>query len=97
MQPEESIEIKHSLARNIDAGPHRVILRFTVRHHNVQPIGRPALKNHDQPLGARTGLRRAHGRTSQKARHRRRPDDGQRAVAKKNATGNGHGKTAPSS
>ncbi len=90
MQPEESIEIKHSLARNIDAGPHRAILRFTVRHHNVQPVRRPALKNHDQPPGARTRLTRAHGRASQKARHRSRAHHGQRAIAKKNATSNGH-------
>ena len=97
MQPEESIQIKHGLAWNIYARPHRVILRLTVRHHNVQPVGRPALKNHDQPLGAGTRLSRAHGCTSEKAGYRRRADDGERTVAKKNPTSNGHEKAAPSS
>src|SRR5580700_853699 len=96
MQPEKSIKIEHSLARNIDARPHGVILRFAIRHHNIQTISRAALEDNDQPLGACTRLGRTHGSASQKARHRRRANHGKRAVAKKNSTSNGH-KTAPDS
>ena len=92
MQAEEAIEIDYGLARNVDAGPHRVILRLGVRHHDIQTVGGAALKDHDQPLGARARLSRAHSGASEKTRHRGRADDGKRAVAKKYATSDGHKK-----
>src|SRR5712691_4332229 len=90
MQAEESIEIKHIFARNIDAGPHGVILRLRMRHHNVQSVSRAALEDDDQAFVARARLRHAPCGTSKKARHRRRTDDGQRAVAQKDATSKCH-------
>src|SRR5271169_1186596 len=94
MQSKESVKIEHRLARNVDARTHRVILRLAIRHHNIQTVGRPALEDDDQALGARTWFSRAHSGASKKTRHSRRPNDSQRTVAKKNPTCNGH-KTAP--
>src|SRR5450631_2107914 len=90
MQPEEAVEIDHRLARNIDAGPHGVVLRFGVRDNDVQAVSGAALKNDDEALGAPAILYCAKGRASEKAWYRRRPDDGERAVAKEDATRNGH-------
>ena len=45
MQAEEPVEVDHRLARNVDAGPHGVILRLGVRNNDIQAIGRTALKN----------------------------------------------------
>jgi hypothetical protein len=91
MQPEESVQINYRLARNVDAGPHGVVLLLAMGDHNVQPIRRAALEDDDQSFGAGTGcLSRAEGRARKKAGHRRCADHGQRAVAKKNATSNGH-------
>ncbi len=90
MQTKESVQIDHRLARDVDVRAHRVILRLAVGNHNVQSVSRAALKNDDQPLCAQTRLSRAHGRTSEKARHRRRTGDRERAVANKNPASNGH-------
>src|SRR6202043_3978422 len=60
MQAKESVKIKHSLARYIDARPQGVILRLTVGHDDVQAVGGPTLENHDQPPGAQAPLSRAH-------------------------------------
>src|ERR1700688_1772161 len=90
MQAKESIKIKHVSTRNADAGPHGVILRLGMRHHNIQAVSRAPLENHDQPLVARGSLRRAPCSPSEKAWHRRGADHGERAVAKKNSTSNGH-------
>src|SRR5580658_783884 len=95
MQPEESIQIEHSLAWNINAGPHRVILIFAVRHDNIQTISRTALKDHDQAFSARTRFNRAHGSASQKARHGHSTDHGESTVTKKNPTSNGHKNSSP--
>ena len=94
MQSKEAVEIDHRLARNVDAGPHRVILRLGVRHDDVQSIGRTALEDHDQALGAARRFDSAESSARQKARHGRRADDGKRAVAKKYATSDGM-ETAP--
>jgi hypothetical protein len=96
MQAEEAIEIEHSLARNIDAGPHGVVLRLGVRYHDIQPIGRTPLKNHDQAPGARPRRSRAHRGASQKAWHGGGTDHGECAVTKKDATCDGH-RNAPGS
>ena len=90
MQSEESVEIDHRLSRNVDAGPHRVILRFGMRYNDVQSIGGATLENHDEPLGATAILNRTKGRSGKKAWNGGRPDDGEGAVAKKNAACNGH-------
>src|SRR6202158_3064112 len=90
MQPEKAIQIEHRLAWDVDAGPHRVILRFAVRDNDVQSIRSAALKNHDETLIARPGVGRAKGRACEKTRHRRRADDGKRAIANENATRDGH-------
>ena len=47
MQAEEAIEIDDRLSGNVDAGPHRVILRLGMRHDNVQAVGCAALKDYD--------------------------------------------------
>ena len=92
MQPEEAIEIEHILPRNVDTWPHRIVLRFAMRYDDIQTIRRAALKDHDQAFGTYAGLSRSHGGTRQKARHRRRADDGESAVTKKNAACNCHEK-----
>src|ERR1022692_1096372 len=90
MQPKESIKIEHSLARNVDARPHGVILRLGMRNHDVQTVGRAALEDHNQPLVARTRLSRTPCGASKKTWHRRGADDSESAVTKKDATSNGH-------
>jgi hypothetical protein len=55
MQAEEAVEIEHRLARNVDGGPHGVILRLGVRDDDVQSVGRAALEDDDQALGASAG------------------------------------------
>ncbi len=85
MQSEQAVEIEHRLARNVDAGAHRVVLRFGVRDDDVQPIGGAALKDHDQALRAATAFDSAKGGASQKTRHGGGADYGERAVAKEYA------------
>src|ERR1700719_706641 len=90
MQPEETIQIEHRLAWDVDAGPHGVLLRFAVRDDDAQPIRSAALKNDDQTLVAHPGVSRAESRACKKTRHRRRADDGQRAITNENTTCDGH-------
>ena len=52
MQAKESVEIDHRLARDVDARTHGVILRFTVRNYDVQPVRRATLEDHDEPVVA---------------------------------------------
>src|SRR5208337_1833884 len=92
MQPKETIEVEHRFARNVDAGPHGVVLGLGVRDHDIQTIGCAALKDHDKALVTRARLNRAHGCASQKAWHRSSADDCEGAVAKENATSDGHKK-----
>src|ERR1700733_8345134 len=94
MQSEESVEINDRLPRDVDAGPHRVILRFGVGHNDVQSMGGAAVEKHTEPLGSPAILNRAKGRSSKKTWHGGRPDNGEGAVAKKNAACDRH-KTAP--
>jgi hypothetical protein len=90
MQSEETIKIKHRFARNIDARPHRVILRLPVRHNDIQTVSGATLKNHHQALRARAWFSRAPCGARQKAWHSRRSDYGERAITKKNPTCDGH-------
>src|ERR1051325_10970220 len=89
MQSEEAVEIDHRFARNIDAGPHCIVLRFSVRNDDVEPVGGAALEDDHQALVARA-LDRAKGGARQKARDSGRPYDGKSAVAQEYATGDGH-------
>jgi hypothetical protein len=66
-----------------------------MRHHDIQTVGRAALKDYNQAPGAGTRLNRAPGGASEKTRNRGRADDGECAVAKKDATSDGHNKAAP--
>ena len=90
MQSKAAVEVEHRLARDIDAGPHGVVLRLRVRHNNVQPIGGATLKNDDQTPVARARIDRAKSRAREEARYGCRTDDGQCAVAKEDATCDGH-------
>src|ERR1700733_8020090 len=90
MQPKKTVEIDYRPARNVDAGPHRIVLRLGVRHHDVETIGCATLENYNQPLGASRRLGRPPCGTSQKAGHRRRSNDHETAVAKKDSTCNRH-------
>ena len=76
MQSEEAVEVDHRLARNIDAGPHGVVLRLGVGNYDVQSVGGTALKDHDQAFGASAILDGAESCAREKARHRRRADHG---------------------
>src|SRR5580700_3375745 len=94
MQAEESIEINHGLAWNVDAGPHGVILRLGVGNNNIQPVGRATLEDHDQALAACARFSRAPRGASQKTWHCGRSDDGECAVTKKNASSDRHKKNS---
>ena len=87
MEPEKSIEIEHRFSRNIYVlGAHRVILRLSVGHHDIQPIISGAtLEDHDQTLGPAAVLDCAEGRARKKARHGGGTDDSKRAITQKNA------------
>src|SRR5579863_4547230 len=90
MQPEESVEIENGTARNVDAGPQRVILRFTVRHYDVETVSRTPLKNHYQALVACARVRGSPCGASKEAGHSGRADDRERAITKKDSTCDGH-------
>ena len=90
MQSEEPVQVEDVVARNVDAGTHRVISALAMRHDNVQAIRSPALKNYDQPLGARAKFDRPKRSTCQKAWHSGRAHNCQSAIAKKYATSDAH-------
>ena len=50
MQTEESVQVDHRFAGNIDRRPHRVISGFAVWDHDVKAVGGAALKDDYQPL-----------------------------------------------
>src|ERR1700685_4734088 len=83
MQSEEAVEIDHRLARNIDAGAHGVIWRVGVGNHNVESIGRTALKDHDQAFVVGPWRDRAKRGASQKCGHRGCADQRQCAIPQK--------------
>ena len=88
MQSEESVEIDHRAARNIDGRPHGVIGRLAMRHDDIQSVGRAALEDHDQALVSRAGFDSRKSGARQKRRDRRGADNCERAVAKKNSARN---------
>src|SRR5258707_667435 len=87
MQPEESVEIDSRIGcatsglRNRDRRPHAVIVWLRKRNDDVQPVGRPALKQHHQLLLVRH--RRRRHRALQKRRHRAQPNHGDSALLQK--------------
>src|ERR1700677_3371038 len=50
MESEESIEIKHRVARNIDGRPHSVVGALVVGHDDVEAVGGTALEDNDKTL-----------------------------------------------
>jgi Protein of unknown function (DUF1800) len=87
MQSEKSIQIDNLLLRNSNRRPHLEIRRLGVWDDNIQPICRPALKDHHQLLPAHTGCGRLrHHRARQEARYRRRPHQSQRSVLQESST-----------
>src|SRR5215469_15591665 len=91
MQAEEAVEVEDVLARDVDAGPHRVVRALAVRHDDVEAVGRTTLKDDDQPLGTRAGFDCSEGGARQESRDGGCADDGQSAIAKKYAASDGHG------
>src|SRR5438270_2688044 len=90
MQPKEAIQIEHAQARNSDAGAHVVVRLLTMRHYDVQTVGRAALKENDQALRSwSSGFRGIH-RARKKTGNHAGTHNGQRAVLQKNSASNGH-------
>jgi hypothetical protein len=61
-----------------------------VGHDDVETVGGSALKDDDQPFVANAGIGCAKSGTRKKARQGSGSDNGQCAVAKKNASSDGH-------
>ena len=93
VQAEESVEIENVMARNIDRGTHGVIRSLAVGDNDVEAVGCAALKYDDQPLVLILRVGGISG-TSEKAWDGRGADNGHGTIAKKYATGDGHGKNA---
>src|SRR4029078_7572880 len=89
MYPREAVEIKHTAARDIDAGAHRIVGGFGVRDNDVQSVGRAALKDDDRALCIR-GLACTGSCAREKRRHSRRSNHSQCSVTEEYATSNGH-------
>ncbi len=67
MQSEETVKIEHGFPGNVDGRPHRIVRSLAVRHNNVQPVRRAALKDDDQSLVAQSRIGGAKRRASKKA------------------------------
>src|SRR6266852_5216508 len=87
MQPEESVEIDSRIGcatsrlRNRDRRSHAVIVWLRKSNDDVEPVGRPALKQHHKLLLVRH--RRRRHRALQKRRHRAEPNHGDSALLQK--------------
>src|SRR5712691_9301891 len=90
MQTEETVEIKHGAARDIDGGAHCVVRLLTVRHDDVKAVGGAALEDHDQSLIPRTRTGRAVSCASEKTRDGRRTNDSECAISQKYASRDRH-------
>src|SRR3974390_47443 len=93
MQSEEAIKIDDLVARNIDAGPHRIVRLLVIWHDDVEPVGRAALKQDPEPLVPACRLDRAQRSARQKARNRSGTNNGQCAITKKNSARDRHART----
>ena len=45
MQAEEAVEVEDVLARDVYAGPHRVVRALAVRHDDVEAVGRTTISS----------------------------------------------------
>src|SRR6185437_7824373 len=96
MQAKEAVEIDDrlgSVARtwNGDAGAQSVIRLLAMRHHDVQPISRTALKEHNKTFIARAGSRfRRINCTRKKAGNNTGSNKSQSAILQKNSASYGH-------
>src|SRR6185437_3591873 len=96
MQAKEAVEIDDrlsSVARtwNGDARAHSVIGLLAMRHHDVQPIRRTALKEHNKTVIARADSRfRRINCARKKAGNNTGSNKSQRAILQKNSTSYGH-------
>src|SRR6185312_1799981 len=96
MQAKEAVEIDDrlgSVARtwNGDARAHSVIRLLAMRHHDVQPIGRTTLKEHNKTFIARAGSRfRRINCARKKAGNNTGSNKSQRAILQKNSASYGH-------
>src|SRR6185312_8228830 len=96
MQAKEAVEIDDrlgSVARtwNGDARAHSVIRLLAMRHHDVQPIRRTALKEHNKTFIARAGSRFCRiNCTRKKAGNNTGSNKSQRAILQKNSASYGH-------
>src|SRR6185312_529326 len=97
MQAKEAVEIDDrlgSVARtwNGDARAHSVIRLLAMRHHDVQPIGRTTLKEHNKTFIARAGSRfRGINCARKKAGNNTGSNKSQRAILQKNSASDRHG------
>ena len=91
MKTKRPVQIENLVLRNRNRRPHGVISRFPVRHHQVQPVRRTALKQHHQLLAARLRTCNLRQHTSfQEGRDHSRAHQRHRAATHKNPTGNAH-------
>src|SRR5215467_771473 len=87
MQAEESVEIDHILARNIDARPHGVILFLAVRDDDVESVGCAALEDDDQAFWGCSVFDGSKRGTPEEAWYGGGTDHSESAVAEEYATG----------
>src|SRR5262249_9798936 len=90
MQPEEAVEIDHRLTWNVDAGPHRVVLRLAVGNDDVQSVSRTALEDDDKTLSAAPIFQSPKSCARKKAGNSSCADDSKRSIAKKDTASGGH-------
>src|SRR5262249_27858534 len=92
MQAEETVKIDHVLAGNGDRPAHTRIRLLGVRHHDVQAVGRTALKQHYQALalGAAGSSLGGINRAREEARNNAGAYHGQRAILEKHSASDCH-------
>src|SRR5690349_5526038 len=87
MQAEESVEIDHILARNVDARPHGVILLLSMRYNDVESVRGATLKDYDQTFWVPCVFDGSKRGTREEAWYCGGTDHGESAVAEEYATG----------
>ena len=45
MKAEEAVQIDHRIAWDVDRRPHRIISLLTMRHHDIEAVGRAPLED----------------------------------------------------
>ena len=87
MQAKKAVEIEDFAVRNIDAGPHGVVLRLGMWNDDVESVGGSTLENYNEAFGAGAAFHCTECSSSQKAGNGSSTDDCQRTVAKEYASG----------